>query len=265
MHQSARQPDTPVALLSYCGAQASCGAAADKDPVGTWGCFTFHAQPAPDAAVFEKHTRLLCPTTHPVAPPPSPAPRLPPGQPPPPSSQPGRPPPPPPATLPPSPQLPQPQQRMRQQPSQMLVLDEGIDAEQQSLRQQALQQLTLTRQGLPTGAVPGIPPCPLDPGYYMGAAACKAWAVAWTDPTTSAVGLALVAVLIFLMLSPSSSPQGQERNRGEFHDLRRRASRKRPKQLSTSTKQPRDSRRTRHDLAHFSDYDDDDDDYDERC
>ena len=62
--------------------QSSCGEKADNDHV-QWGCFTFHAAPAPPVALVEGRTKLMCPLTHPVAPPPpilSPTPSPPPAR-----------------------------------------------------------------------------------------------------------------------------------------------------------------------------------------
>ena len=74
--------------------QSSCGVEADEDKVNKWGCFTFHAMPAPPASVVERRTKIMCPITHPVAPPPKPPPTSPSPPPPPPSPPPSPPPPP---------------------------------------------------------------------------------------------------------------------------------------------------------------------------
>ena len=190
---------------------SSCGEQADRDKHTKWGCFTFHAQPAPQASEVEGRVKLMCPITHPLAPPP-----LPPPSPPPPSPHPPHPPPspspqplppaespapPPPRTRPSTPRAPPPP-APSPPPPRTAEDDESAASSQEAMRAQMLEQIRLQHPELDGGlstqpAAAIVASCPFGHNPISTSVACPALAVVQTQPLLAgaAVLLALGAVL----------------------------------------------------------------------
>ena len=194
--------------------QSSCGDAADAAPGVSWACFTFHAQPAPDADEFVAHSRIVCPTVHPVAPPPSAAPRPPPPPPPPPSPLPFPPPP-------PSPPLGLPSPRAMAKDSPL----PGSSVQPYNLDQPDYRQPDYRQ---PAAAPARSWNCPMDRQSYIGVAVCAVWDIVEAQPVTCAIAVLLVLGIIFLTACPAS---GQRRGaqvvpHGKFHGMRKKPPRR---------------------------------------
>ena len=255
--------------------QSSCGEAADKDDV-KWGCFTFHAQPAPPVSMVEGRTMIMCPLTHPVAPPPlppppSPSPRpeppYPPSPPPqiePPPSPPWpspipRPPPPPP---PPSPSPPPPIVKMNAEG----FVEEQMQTEtivSATIQEQILEQLRQKQaQELGTTAVVGaLPPnkkgeCPVASIPLVASLVCPAWSmVQENSPVYGAFATGLLCVLALLLWQQLASccQSGQ-------HGQRRVTPSVRPRAVAGRNRKPPPQRGRRRVVQEDLDEEEDDDD-----
>ena len=197
--------------------QSSCGEAADRDHM-QWSCFTFHAAPAPPVATVEGRTRLLCPLTHPVSPPPIPPPR---GPSPPPAP---RPPPPPPSYVlgspppvghaPPSPR-PHPARSPRTHrppsPAPHQLAQEAADYQTaDAIQEQLLDQLRekgllgIDPRKAPPASAPSEPAQGQCPARGLVAPfVCPIWAVAMEDPLGSTAFLAGLLCVLALFVGPA--------------------------------------------------------------
>ena len=241
--------------------QSSCGEEAKADPVGTWGCFTFHAQPAPSAEAFKARARIECPVTHPVAPPPSPTPAPPPSPSPPPRAPSPPPPPPSPSPAPPYPKPPP----APDIPSAEALRVYGGGHVGFYDEQAAPEPL---RAGAPPSAASasgsGWLRCPVGPSTQLGATICPPWdaarAAATAQPLTSGMAFALLVGILLMVLSPSKTAASQP-GRGAFQKVNAKTSREQPAgrrplvgRAAASRAAGRPLRRTKDE----GDYDDDD-------
>ena len=208
---------------------SSCGEAADKDESTQYGCFTFHAVPAPPASTVEGRTQVMCPITHPVAPPPPPPPP-PPSPPLPPSPSPQ--PPPSPSPLPPPPHTRPACHKPRPPPPPSPSFEEGeeeLDPLPNEVREQILAQMRLQQPlqlGVPersetaqTATLQQNAPCWFgedDPLNVL----CPFVTVLQAQPLLS--GVAFLFALGVLLPYLRNQFLGNTRGRGKFRDMRRR-------------------------------------------
>ena len=179
--------------------QSSCGVEADKEGTAghpKWGCFTFHASPAPEWTAFSSSALMMCPITHPVLPPPSPAP----SPPPPPPRPPPPPSPPPPSPHPPVPlkSPPPPDMHALPPPSPVVLVLVGAHSGQPQ------------QQKAPSGAASAISgglaqPCPLDKLSSPGSVLCPLWDGFAEQPLTYGMGLMLAVAILALAVCPSAN------------------------------------------------------------
>ena len=206
--------------------QSSCGEVAADEPVGTWSCFTFHAQPAPDPNTFQSRVRLECPVTHPVAPPPSAAPAPPPWP-----RMPPLPPPPPPPPPTPSPRPPHPSPPPAPDvPSIEMLRVYGSSGVYgfSSARSKASPPPEPSNAVMSARPHSGIWSCPVGARSMLGSRVCPAWdglqEAAAAQPITSGLAAVLLVALLWMLCTPSRSniPARQAANpRGAFQDLRK--------------------------------------------